>query len=161
MKKSRNTNQKGVTLVELLIYMGLLAILLVLLTDMMVSIMEIRTESEATTAVEQDGRFLLARIGYDIYRADAVTTPANSGDSTETLVLNTGGNSHTYSLNSSDLTLSTGGNSDKLNSSGSTVSNLSFLRLGNSIKVSFTVTSTTQRTQGYEVKNYSNTYALR
>src|SRR4030042_5852170 len=73
--------QKGFTLVEILLYMGLLAILLVVLTEILVSILAVKIEFEATSSVEQDSRFLLSRLFYDINRASAITTPGSIGSS--------------------------------------------------------------------------------
>lgn len=166
-KKPKLKSQKGVTLVELLLYMGLLAILLVIMTNLFVSIVELKLESDSTSAIEQDGRFIMSRIIYDINNADSITTPASPGASGGTLVLVNGSETLTYSLSGSNLQLNSSINgSANLNSSEATISGLSFQRLGpsggrNSIKINFTVTSVTQRKQGTESKNYSYTVGVR
>jgi hypothetical protein len=53
-----------------------------------------------------------------------------------------------------------------LNSYGTTVSNVSFRRYGNingkhSVRLAFTLTSTTQRTSGAEIQNFETTLGLK
>src|SRR3989344_9090196 len=70
---------RGVTLIELLLYMGLLALFLLVLTDIFVAITSVRTETETTSAVEQDGRFIISRLAYDVSRADSISIPPQLG----------------------------------------------------------------------------------
>lgn len=158
--------KKGFTLVELLLYMGLLAIFLVVLTEIFVTIMEVRLESEATSSVEQDGRFMVSRFAYDISRASAITTPANLGDTTSLLVMTVGGDTFRYAVSGGNLELTNANGTDNLNSSQSTISNQSFQKIGNSggaetIKILFTVSSITQRAGGAETKMFETTVGRR
>jgi hypothetical protein len=157
---------KGVTLVELLIYMGLLAILLVILTEMLVSILNVRLESEAVSSVEQDGRFIISRFAYDIARADSIASPATPGDAGNTLVLNISGDTYTYLVSGTDLQLTNPMGTMSLNGSETLISDMTFQRLGsvgkrNSIKLQFTVTSVTRKNSGQEVKVFGTTVGVR
>lgn len=105
--------EKGMTLIELLLYMGLLSIFLVILTDIFVSILEVGNESDSTSNVEQDGRFVLARLSFDIRRATTVTVPAQ-----DQLQLVISGTPYTYSFSGGNLKIDA---SDNLNSSETTV----------------------------------------
>src|SRR5687768_16701793 len=96
-------NQKGFTLVELLIVMGLFGILLTVVTDMFVSTLSLQTESAAHSSVSQDGRFILSRLSYDIERASSITTPASLGASGSTLSMVVGGVAYSYALAGSNL----------------------------------------------------------
>lgn len=165
MKKILNLS-KGFTIVELLIYMGLLSIFLLVLTDIFTSILEVRTESEAVSSVEQDGRFLLARFSYDINRASSITTPLAVGDISNNLVMVIAGVSYSYNLNSGNLQITNNLGTDNLNSSESNITNLSFQKLGNTggketIKMQFTVNSNTQRNKGYENRTFQTTIGRR
>ncbi len=158
--------KKGLSIVELIIYMGLLSILLVVLTDVFVSIIDVRKESEAVSAVEQDGNYILARLFYDVSRASSISTPASLGASTSSLLITIGGVNYTYSLNGSNLQLVNNNGTDVLNSINTTVSSPTFLRIGNSggkntIQISFTVSSVTQRNHGPETKTYQTSVGLR
>lgn len=157
---------RGFTIVELIIYMGILSLLLIVLTDIFSSIIDVRRDSEAITVVEQDGNFLLARLFYDISHAQSISTPANLGASSSTLQLTIGGVSNTYSVNSGNLQVVNGSGTNVLNSVNSSVSGLSFLRLGNAsgkntIQVTLTVTSRILRAAGPEAKTYQTSVNLR
>lgn len=158
-------HKKGFTLVELLIYMGLLTILLTVVTRIFTAITDVQLSSEATGAVEQDSRYVYSRLAYDIGRATSIVTPASVGDQTSSLVLMIGGVATTYSVSGNNLVVASG-QVDQLNSVGTHISNLSFQRLGNvngkhAIQMKFTITSTTQNISGVDTKNMETTIALR
>ena len=151
--------QKGFTLVELIIYMGLLSIFLFILSQMFAAILDIRTESESISAVEQDGRFIMTRLSYDINRSSSVTTPASLGSSGSSLVLVIGGVNYTYAVSGGNLQLTNNLGTNNLNSSESTISSPTFQRVGNSggkdtVKIQFTVNSVAQRDKGVETKTF-------
>src|SRR3989338_7067480 len=95
---------KGSTLIELLLYMGILSIFLMILTQLFLSVLDVSTESKQVSSVVQDGRFILARLRYDIQRADAINSPS-LGSSDTTLSLDIGGNTYVYTLSGSNLEL--------------------------------------------------------
>src|SRR3990167_8822134 len=95
--------KRGFTLIEIIIYMALLSIFLLTLTDIFVSILDVQLESDATSAVEQDGRFLLSRLAYDINRANAITIPGAIGSSSNSLEMTIAADTYTYTLSGSDL----------------------------------------------------------
>ncbi len=159
-------SKKGFTLVELLIYIGLLTILMAILTRIFTGIIDVQLSSEATGAVEEDGRYIYSRLTYDVGRATGVVTPAVPGDQSNSLTLLIDGVANTYSISSNNLMLANGQGADQLNSEGTTISNVSFERLGNvggkdSVQVKYTITSTTQQVSGPDTKNIETTIALR
>lgn len=156
----------GFTLMEIVIYMGLLSIMLVILTGIFLSTLDAQLESQTISSVQQDGRFILSRLIYDINRAQDILTPVNIGDSGNTLVLSIDGVNYNYDLVNGILRLNINNIINSLNGFDTTISNLTFQRLGkiggkNSIKVGFTIASKTQRTMGAEIKDYQTTVALR
>lgn len=156
----------GFTLVELLIYMGLLTILMTILTRIFTGINDVQLQNVATGAVEEDGRFLYTRLAYDIGRAASVVTPATLGEQTNTLTIMIGSVANTYSINSTNIILANDQGAYQLNSVGTQISNLSFRRLGNvngkdSIQVHYTLTSTTVQVSGPDTKEIETTIALR
>ncbi len=179
---NKKERQRGVTLVELLLYMGIFSILLMVLVQLFSTIVNVSLEAQATSAVSQDGRFILNRIIYDVRRADAttITSPSTSqyGVQNPTIKVlqftTTDGTTYKYWLSGGNLKLdnltASPNTSDQLNSVGTTVSNLSFVRLKssattnpeNTISVSFTLTSTTVR-QGNrpETGNFQTTVGTR
>lgn len=159
-------DQKGITIVELLVYMALFSVLLVILTDIFASALNAGLNAEAYTNVETDGRFLLAKLSSDIKRADTITLPENPGEANSTLTLVIDDNTQTYSLNGENLEQVTVDGTFQLNSSETTIANVSFQRLGvlgagNSIKVEFTVISKAQDTSGNEIQTFTTTVGLR
>jgi len=162
------TTSNGFTLIELLIYMGIISILITALTQVFGSILDAQLESEATSSVQQDGRFILSRFSYDIRRADDIVVPAALGDQTTSLQLTIGGVSYTYALNSGDLELTEATVTNKINGSDTTISNLSFTRIGNSgagakntVQIEYTVTTKIIRPKGLETKDFQTTIGVR
>lgn len=156
----------GFTIVEILIFFGLTSIFLTVITDLFVAIFDVKRESEATSAVEQDGRFILSRLIYDISRASAITTPSSMGAVSNSLVLTIDGSANTYALSGGNLNIANGAGVNSLNSSETSVSAITFQRIGNevtneTIRVSFTVESTTARNSGSEVRSYQTTVGRR
>ena len=161
------TNNKGVTLIEILLYIGLLSIFLLVLVDIFMGGINLGLDTEATSAVQQDGKFILTRMMYDVSRADSVSQPATLGSSSSSLVLTIGGIVYTYSLNGSNLTLSQGGETLNLNGLGSQITNLNFTRVGNvsgkpTFQVSISLKSTTERSGNqFETRDFQTTLGLR
>ena len=117
---------------ETIIYFGLLSIFLLVLTDLFVTLLELHTESTATSAVVQDSRFILARLEYDVTRASSIITPANLGATSGALSVLIGGVTTTYALSDGNFQLTNNWGTDNLNSSETTITSSSFQRLGNS-----------------------------
>ncbi|OGD85669.1 hypothetical protein A2164_03085 [Candidatus Curtissbacteria bacterium RBG_13_35_7] len=157
---------QGFTLVELIIYMGLLGIFLIILTDIFVSMLNVKGKTEAVSYVEQDGRFILSRFGYDIPQASSITIPQNLGESGNSLVMVVNGSTYTYSLVSNNLQLNNGSTTENLNSSETEITAITFQKIGNSggkntVKIQFTIESITQTTTGAETKTFTTTIGRR
>lgn len=167
-KKNILSTRGGFTLVEIILYMALLGIFLITLTDIFKSIIDIQLENQSTSSVEQDGRYILARLAYDINRASSITTPSAAGESGSTLSFSKGSSVYFYFISANNLRLQTFFplTSANLNSSETKVSNLSFQRIGNAggkdtLRIQFTLESTTERTAGSETRNFTTTIGIR
>ncbi len=164
--QTTNSN-RSYTIVELLIFMGLLSVLLVVVSEVFSTILDVRKESESTSSVVQDGNYLLQRLSYDIARASAINTPVNDGDSGISMGLTIEGAAYNYDLSGGNLVLTTGGNLYPLNGVNTTITYLNFQRIGNlndpkdTIKLNFIISSVTQRSGGPEVRNFETTVGLR
>lgn len=139
-----NRFRKGFTLIELLIYMGLVAIFLGILTNLFISVLDLKNESLATSAVESDGRFILQRLIYD-----------TGQEGTDSIIAD-------YSL-VGDKLVRDGSN---LNSSETSISNFETTPLGNlggkqSLQVKFTVSSIRSDISGGEQREYQITLGSR
>lgn len=157
---------KGFTVVEMLLYMGLLSGFLVVLATIFTAALDVSSESQSFTRVEEDGRYILLRLEYDIARSQAVTIPTTLGHSANVLALTIGGVTETITVSGTNLTISDATGTNMLNSFGSQVSGFTVIRLGNpggkeSVTVDVTVTSTTQRTSGPEIRVFHMTQGVR
>jgi hypothetical protein len=164
----RYTSDKknGFTIVELLVYSGVLVVFLYLMTSLFSSILDMQLETQATSAAARDGRFIVSRLSYDIWRATTITIPASLGSVSDTLRLTIDGNTYTYAVQGENLTLTEGGTTSIMNGYDTKVSGLSFRRYGvtdkkHSIRFAFTLTSRTVRTSGPEIRNFQSTVAMR
>jgi len=160
-------NRKGFTVIEILLYLGLFSILLTITLQMFTAIFDVQLESQATSAIAADGNYILNRFSYDVNRANSITTPAVLGVASSSLVLVINGSTYTYSLSNGNLILqnNTAGTIDRLNSIGTTVSDLSFIRLDgggkDTVQISYTLTSEITRRGGKEVNEYKTSAGLR
>lgn len=154
---------KGYTLVELLLYMGLLAILLLVLLQIFTELINVQLDSQDTSVVEQDSKVILLRLLYDINRADSITTPGSLGMTSDTLQLTIGSIQYVYQLQNGGIYL-VATNSSQLNGIDTVITNLSFTRIGNDIgkhqiKTSYTVTS--KQSKKTDTKVVNTTIGLR
>lgn len=168
LKFKIKNHQKGFTLIELLIYMGIFSILIITIFQLLVAIFDVQLESQSTSAVSQDGRYIVNRLTYDIQNADAISTPL-LGSESATLTLFRNETTFTYNLSNAnlDITDSTLGATDQLNSANSSISDLTFLRLADvnnqndTITVSFTINSVAQKRSGVASENFKTTIGIR
>lgn len=159
--------QRGFTLIELVLYMGLMTILIGALSTIFTTIVDVQTESKSTSSVDQDGRYILAKLLYDFQGNTPVVinTPSSLGTPSTSLVLTLSGTSTTYSVNgSNNLILTNSYGSNQVNSSDTSVATFSATRIGNgsttdTVEVNFTVTSRTKQRSGYESKSFTSTFA--
>lgn len=165
--RESNKSPRGFTLIEVVIYLGTLAIFLTILTQIFTSILDIRLKTEATSSLEQDSRYILSRLLYDVQRAQTITTPGILGGVSPQLVITIDGVSYTYSNSGGLLLLADGTGSYPLNGVGTTVSGLTFQRLGtlptgkNTIKVNMTLTGVARPSTQLETKAIQTTIGQR
>lgn len=176
--------QSGFTIVELLLYMGIFSMLLVVLLQLFSTILSSHAESQATSSVDQDGAYILARLTYDIRNSSDITFPAllappnNSCTATPALTtchLSITGTVSQYSLDSSgNLNMTVGGTNFPLNSTETSITSITFTTLGNpavvgqnpnpkkSVQISFTLKSKTIRTGGQpQTQTFTTTVGTR
>lgn len=159
-------NQKGFTVVEMLIYMGLLSLLLVMMVDLFASSLDVQLESQATSGVDQDAKFIVKRMSSDIQRATSIIEPALGSTPSGTLKLVIDGINYTYATASGGLTITSTSGTYALNSYETTADPTTFMRFGNlggknAIKIMLTIKSKTKRSSGQETRNIETTVGLR
>ena len=155
----------GFTLIELLLYMGIFVILLVVFIQMFGSLIETQLESESTSSVTEDQKYILDRLSYDIHRASSITTPAlgSTGSSLQVII---DGSTYTYALSGGALQITNSNGTDQLNSAGTTVSNVSFTNIGAggskpNVQIKFVLTSVATPNSGAQKESVQTTVSLR
>jgi len=160
-------SQKGVTIIELLIYMGILVVLISVLTSIFISALDVQSESTASSSVEQDGNYILARLAYDIHRAQSISSPA-LGTTANSFTIIIEGVNYIYSIDMNDnLILTNDLGVNNLNNFDTKISDLTVEHLGNAggvedaLNISFTLSSRTKKVSGPEVRDYRTNLSLR
>lgn len=165
IKKIRNS--QAFTLIELMIFMGIFSILIFILTDIFIISLKTKTSAESTAVINQDGRFIFAKLTADINNANSISSPV-LGTSSSSIDLILYGVPETIRFNDSsgNIELVTGGKTDVLNSVNSKISNLAFTRLGNiggknTIRINITLQSRQIVNNNHEVISLETTVGLR
>ncbi len=166
MMRIRTLGQKGVTFVELLVVMGMLAVFLTVIVTIFTAAVDTQSQSQGYSATLSGGRFITVRLDYDIARASAISAPASLGATSPNMVMTINGTTYTYTVNGGVLQLTDGGGTANLSDANVTVSALNFQRLGNSggketIRYTFTLTSTAASGSGKDTKTYTSTVERR
>ena len=128
-------NSGGFSLLELIVYIGILGIIAVVVADVFLLLNKSRGQVEAKTEVNNNIRFALESIKRDITMANALLTPAATSSASSSLQLQSGGSTVTYCLVSGRLRRQSGGActaaSDAITGERVTVSNVQFSRTEN------------------------------
>ena len=168
MMKLFKKKELGSSVVELLLYMAILSVFLIVLTRIFISALDVQLESEAGSAIEQDGNYILAKLAYDMHRAKSINAPSSYGlpaANNFQIVINS--ENYSYSIDANNnLILTNNSGINALNSYDSSVSVFSIQRLGNgkvedTLKINYTIESRTKRISGNEApRNYQTTLSL-
>lgn len=127
--------KKGFTLIELIIYMGLLGILLTIMSEVFIGILNLKLASESNSQVVLDGNFIQTRLTYDVHRAERIIAPdigQTGGVLTLAIVEEGVEQVYQYALVGDALTITRGSDSDVLSADDSRVTEFSVTRIGNS-----------------------------
>ncbi len=92
------SHQKGFTLLELLIYIAILAILTIGIASAFLSINRGQGQVEARSEVNSNIQFAIEKINGDLKSASLVSTPAIANSTSSTLVMTISGLTITYSV---------------------------------------------------------------
>lgn len=157
---------RGFTLVELLIYMGLLAIIILVFTEIFISIIDNQLSSRNTSNVADDGRYIYSRFIYDVNSGQSITQPSEFGSTSAALTLVIGGQNYTYSLINNNLTITDPTGVHALNGYGSSISALLFTKVGttsakSTVRINFTVKGITTTRGILDQQSFQTTAGLR
>lgn len=167
--KIRLLKNKGFSLVEVIMYSSLLIVLITALSMIFGSVLSEQLESESTSSVDLDGKYILSKLIYDMGQMqinsptnDTIVTPSAAGQTTNTLVFKVNSTNYTYALNNEYLELTNGLGVNVLNGLDTKISNLEFHRIGDggskdTIRVKFKVTSKVIKNTRTESRDYQTT----
>lgn len=159
-RNPREGGRQGFTIIELLLSIGLLTILLGVLTNFLLTTLDVQLRVTSLSNVEQDARYLALRLEYDVRRATSMTIPAIDGQTDTSTTLLIDGSSHTFSIQNGSLTLTSPAGTDALTSAEVTITSFSVMRVGNTgngdtLRFQYTLAS------GTETKDYQTSVGLR
>src|SRR3989344_3081981 len=100
---TKRLSQKGTSLIEVILYMALFSIIIVVIVDLLITSGSLKTESESQSGLQIDAAFITSRLSYEVRNADTITTPAAIGQTTNSLVVTSGSETHTHSLSGNNL----------------------------------------------------------
>src|SRR5258708_2619087 len=78
--------------------MGLLTILVTIMSSLFKTIVDVQLETKSASSVDQDGRFIIARLTHDMQSSQKIISPANPGDNLTSLQITVNSVNYTYSL---------------------------------------------------------------
>lgn len=120
MKLYLKNNQHGFSLLELLIYMAILAGFLMVVVNLFFMISSSSGREEARAEVQQNLRFALQQITSDIRSATAVSVPASGGEG-NTLSITVGGVVASYTVSGGILQRTRGASTENITTDRVTV----------------------------------------
>lgn len=162
----KRLGRHGITLVELLIYLGISTIMLVVVSEFFVSILDESMEAQNYSSVQSDGIYVLNRFKNALNNADAVTIPTTLGSTSDELVLTVGGTTHRYHLSEGKILFNDGTGDYLVSNLDTQISSLSFTRTGNIggkpvILIEFTSSSGVENTPQREETTFKGAGGLR
>ena len=107
MKQWNNgTMERGVTLIELVIYVAILGFVTIAVVSMVYPVLKASNRSSASTEIQQNGRFILEKLNQDIGKAESVNQPTEGSPTSDSLSLHmSDGKDTVYEINSGVLTI--------------------------------------------------------
>lgn len=158
----KRKNKKGTSLIELIIYIGIMGVLTAAILSFIISNKKIGDRNEAVSEVEVQGKSIVEIISQTVRNGLAVNGLALGDSATQLSVENDAGTID-FNLSSGKVTIKRGSNSAvDLNSDRVTVSNLSFQNLGNTGtngSVRFQFDAAYKNPAGKAELNYTKTFS--
>lgn len=131
-KIPRNSALKGFSLLELLIYIAILASVLLVISQTFIYLNRGRGQAEARSEVNSNLRFAVEKIASDIRASSSITTPANASSTSSTLVMTVSGQTITYDVSAGQLRRQAGASTpEPITTTNVTIATPTFLRLEN------------------------------
>lgn len=158
--------QNGFTVVEMLLYMGILSIFLLVLTQLFTMTLDLQLEAQASSALTSDSRYILLKILSDANQASDIDLPSSYGATGSTMRFIKETSQITYSLNQGNLLRTDAGGSDPLNSFATLVTTFTAQKLGRTggkptVKINLTLENINSKSGTPETKSLETTLGVR
>jgi hypothetical protein len=140
--------RRAFTLVELIIYMGIFAVMLVVLAQIFEATLNLFVESTTNSSISRETSYLASRMTYDIRRATDIQLPVTTGETGSVLQLLIDGETFVYQINEGRMTLTENGVTEEV--TGNDVEAQSFVvtKSSDGVQVGWTLVSG-ESTQSY------------
>lgn len=137
--KKQILNEKGMSLTEIIVYVGVFSLLVVGFVAFMVQLINVRSDSSNYNTISNEASNILEQIIYEVRHSDSFNVV-----STQRLEVDNGGNIMTYYLEDSIIKVSDGVDINNLSSDKVKITNLEFKDLtsinsSDLLKISFTI----------------------
>lgn len=167
MKQYNNItiNQKGFTLIETIIYMGILVVILLIVTNLLIASSSFSQEETARLEIQKNGRFAIERIIRDLQASQAVNIPDTSVPTNHLVISNP--TQITYNISNNRLVRVDSTSTENVTDNQVKIDSLSFSRIENSggratIKMDLTVNYIGQVEGNRNIsQKFSTTYSLK
>lgn len=142
---TKNSKYLGSSLIELVLYMGLMSIFILVLMNMFTTTLDTKLNSESVGSVNRDSRYILSKLIYILQNSEDVISPAY-GTTSDTLHVVHNGQDIQVASSSGKMVLTNGAESHSLNSLDTDLVNISFTNTGkpggkSTIKVDYVLKS--------------------
>ncbi len=143
----RKINKKAFTLIELLIYSGIAALLMGGLILVSINMLQARSKSTTIEKINHSARFTVERINYHIRQAQEIVSPSLGNSSPFLKIIDPDGNEVTFSVSLDGILEidKTGEETNSLTIDSAIITNLEFINVsqlegvGGSIKMTMTI----------------------
>lgn len=166
MKYLQKQKKSGFGLIEIIIYMGLLSIVLLVVTNLLISTSYFSQEEAARLEIQKNGRFIMERIIRDLENCTQVITPADSNP-TNNLICSSDSGQITYQLTADRLTRTDSISTESATGNLVKIDAIAFNRIANlggqvSIKMEITVNYIGQILGNRNIaQTFTTTYSLK
>lgn len=134
--------QKGFSLIELLLYISMTAIVVLVISGLLYTILQSKVKNQTIAEVEQQGALAVQIISQTIRNSQSINTPTSgsSGNSLSLAQVSASVNPTVFDLSNGSLRITEGtGSAVSLTNSRVSVSGLTFQNLSASVKFQFTI----------------------
>lgn len=134
-------NEKGFSLIELLLYISMTAVVVLVVSGLLYTILQSRVKNQAMAEVEQQGDLIIQILTQTIRNSQSINSPLSGNSNSLSLAESDATvNPTVFDLSSGVLRITEGGSSAvSLTNNRVSVSGLTFQNLSDSIKFQFTI----------------------